>query len=237
MSSLRIFLPRFRPITLKELHSKINNSIQSDVFYFDRVTPSSIELARMYKHRGALIFFEPPKIKNERKYKECYEIADVVKFSDEKSNEDSRRILADLNTPLLIETMGEKGLQYRIHDKKWKHLPSFLVSNFIDAAGAGDWCSAGFIHYMYKHKLPSRSDRLSDKNIRDALTFGQCLSAINCQFVGARGSMYQLSKGDFNDAICKIMNGESPNLHKMDMMNEKNKNRIKQFCPKCKLSE
>lgn len=229
------FLPRFRSITLRELHSIINNSIWSDVFYFDRVTPSSIELARMNKQRGALIFFEPPKLKDEKKYQECYEIADVVKFSNQKTDDDSRKILADLKTPLLIETMGEKGLLYRIQNKKWKHLPSFPVSNVIDAAGAGDWCSAGFIHYLHNHKMSSRSDSLSDKNIRDALTFGQCLSAINCQFVGARGSMYQLSKGDFNNAICKIMNGESPNLQQANLMDKKNKNTIKQFCPKCKL--
>ena len=83
--------------------------------------------------------------------------------------------------------------------------------------------------------MTSRSDRLSEKNIRDALIFGQCLSAINCQFVGARGSMYQLSKSDFNDAICKIMNGEEPNLQQMSVTNNKDQDIIKQFCPKCKI--
>jgi fructokinase len=226
------FLPRFKPITLRDIQSRFFNTPETDVFYFDRVSPSSIELAKMYKKRGAFVFFEPPKIKDEKKYQECYEIADVVKFSDEKLNNPSIEILTDLKTPLLIETMGAKGLQYRLNNKKWKFLPPFKVNNFVDAAGAGDWCSAGFIHYIYKNN--STSDFFSEKIVRDALSFGQCLSAINCQYIGARGSMYQLSKKHFKDTICKMMNGEEPNLQHCKSASKKKRDKIEQFCPKCK---
>jgi len=228
------FLPRFKPMTLREIRSRFSNTLETDVFYFDRVSPSSIELAKKYKKRGAFVFFEPPKIKNERKYQECYETADVIKFSDEKTNNSSIERLADLETPLLIETMGANGLQYQLKNKKWEHLLPFHVSNFIDAAGAGDWCSAGFIHYMHKYKNNSASDFFTEENIRNALTFGQCLSAINCQFIGARGSMYQLSKRAFDNTICKMMNGENPNLHLRKSASKKKIDTIEQFCPKCK---
>lgn len=227
------FLPRFKPIPLRQIFSNASEVFQSNVFYFDRVSRSSIELAKLYKKQGAFVFFEPPKIKDEKIYHECYDIADVVKFSDEKSNESTSEFLENLNSPLLIETLGVKGLKYRFNNKKWKNLPAFPVNNFVDAAGAGDWCSAGFIHDLHKNGH-FESNTYNEKAIKNALIFGQCLSAINCHFTGARGGMYHLSKKEFDTAINILMNGESKVLNFEKSMELKRKSGIKFYCPKCK---
>ena len=60
-----------------------------------------------------------------------------------------------------------------------------------DAAGSGDWLSAGLIHRMFggSSAIPARH------GIESALRFGSALAAANCSFVGARGMMYSMARG------------------------------------------
>ena len=78
------------------------------------------------------------------------------------------------------------------------------ISNVVDTAGAGDWCSAGIIHILRKEKI----QKISDANeiiIKQAVKFGQALAGLNCMFYGARGSMYALSKEKFQQYTIEIL--------------------------------
>src|SRR5260221_367232 len=55
-------LPKFRPVLFNDIPEFTSIVPNTEVFYFDRVRRSSVELAKYYKQQGALIFFEPSSI-------------------------------------------------------------------------------------------------------------------------------------------------------------------------------
>lgn len=209
------FLPRFRPIPSKQIDTLIPAMPQSDVCYIDRVSSGALKLAKICKDNGGLIFFEPTKIYDNKQFLSILEITDVLKYSRDASIIDNH-ILKNMNTPLIIETQGSLGLRYCITSnhatpKKWNKLPAFPVSNIIDTAGAGDWCSAGIVHRLQKEKS-SLIEKMSAKSIENALIFGQALAALNCMFIGARGCMYALSKKNFQQYVNEILSYSQPNV-------------------------
>ncbi len=186
------WLPSFRPVLAKKVEAITENLPKLDVFYFDRVSRSSIELAKYAKMQGALIFFEPSSNREKKQFQECLEISDIIKFSDEriKSYKDE---YPNIQTILEIETSGKKGLNYRFKSNTWKSLDSFTIDNAIDTAGAGDWCSSGIIRKLISNNLNGLSD-FTEETIIKSLKYGQILGAINCLYSGARGLMYKVDK-------------------------------------------
>lgn len=193
------WLPRFKPVLNSEVPKIIEAQPHSNIFYFDRVSRGIIELAKHNKENGALLFFEPSSIGDQRLFKECLEIVDVIKFSNQRIR-NYAEIFPEQQVPLEIETLAEKGLRYRFSPNKdeteWKTLNPFPVSQLADSAGAGDWCSAGIISRLV---VGARTafPKMSIQDVDHALQFGQMLGAINCQFDGARGIMYHLDKDEF----------------------------------------
>ena len=150
-----LWFPRYKPILTKhidEIVVKIPTSPRA--FYFDRVNRASIELANKCRAMGAVVVFEPSSIKMNKQFLECLEIAHIVKFSRDRIDNYSLYFPKSRAT-LEIETLGEEGLKYRYKSNKWKKINSFLVNDFIDGAGAGDWCSAGIISILAKEGIDS----------------------------------------------------------------------------------
>jgi len=146
------FLPRYRPVLAKDTPAIIKKMPTPHVFYFDRITRSSIEIARESKKNGSLVFFEPCGIKDEKQFLECLGLSDIVKYSHENMRH-AQEIFQKVDAPLEIETLGAEGLRfclrkYESKEVKWKSMHPHPVSRLKDAAGAGDWCSAGIIHLL-----------------------------------------------------------------------------------------
>ena len=189
------WLPNFKPITINFAREITEQVIQPQVFYFDRANPGTIELASHYRDKGALIFFEPSSIKDERLFSKSLSLSHVVKFSNDRIKDYKDRYKTS-QTELEIETQGKDGIIYRTSKSKsnqWKRIKPFMVDKVVDTAGAGDWCSASIImklgvegYSLFKSK--------SNHEIEDALNFGQLLAGLNCMFDGARGLMYHFSK-------------------------------------------
>lgn len=201
------FLPRYRPVLARDTPAIIKKMPTPNVFYFDRVAPSSIEIARASKKNGSLVFFEPCGIKDEKQFLECLDLADIVKYSHETMRH-AQEILQKVDVLLEIETFGAEGLRFCFRkceskEVKWTNKHAYPVSRLKDAAGAGDWCSAGIIHLLGKRGMES-FETASEGDIAKALSFGQALAAISCQFEGARGIMYGPSKTDFQASVCGI---------------------------------
>jgi fructokinase len=87
--------------------------------------------------------------------------------------------------------MGAKGLRFRKHSlaPDWVTLPALRVNGVADTSGAGDWCSAGFIHALEQIAQDCAPQDLSYNKIYDSLRRAQAIAALSCRHVGARGLM------------------------------------------------
>ena len=197
-------LPSYRPFRSDKV-SVIENLIpKSDVYYFDRANRGSIELAKIAKDRGAFVFFEPSGYGDPKHFRESVEIADIIKFSNQRLS-NYRKLYPNSNALLEIETKGSQGLSFRLNSDAWVDLEPKTIHDIVDTAGAGDWCSAGII------KIISSNGPLQNQTqgqIEDALQMGQSFGAVNCLFDGARGAMYQLDSEEFLALAQQILDND-----------------------------
>lgn len=200
-------LPSYRPFRSDKISSIENLIPKSDVFYFDRANRGSIELAKITKDRGAFVFFEPSGYGDSKHFKESIEIADIIKYSNQRLP-DYRNRYPNANALLEVETRGSKGLSYRLNSNNWVDLEPKVINHVMDSAGAGDWCSAGIIKTI-SSKGPLQN--LSTEQIEEALQVGQSFGAVNCLFDGARGAMYQLTPMEFLVLANKVL-GNNTNI-------------------------
>jgi hypothetical protein len=90
-----------------------------------------------------------------------------------------------------------------------------------DAAGCGDWTTAGFLH--------ARAHRCDHWQ---SLRFGVALAAWNAAFVGARGGMYAADRATFREQVTAILGGNviDPGEGREPLLDEAGA-----FCPACRL--
>lgn len=228
--------PRYRAVPLDTINHMEEAIPQAQVFYFDRVRRSTIELAKINRDRGALIFFEPSGIRNEKLFIECLQLADIVKYSSDRL-EQIEQITCQTYIPIEIETLSSQGLRYRLGgnnnlQRAWKIMPAFTVNQLVDAAGSGDWCSAGIIHVLGR-KGREGFEGCDSEMIEFALKFGQALAALNCYYEGARGGMYTLSRSRFQTLIKDIISENSPITPVQDYNSMETQQAIEYICPNC----
>ncbi|MBD3267735.1 hypothetical protein GF373_13780 [bacterium] len=182
----------YQPLTMDEAKT-ITNRLPGriDVFYLERVSPGAFQLARDSKEKGAFVFFEPNRVDDESLFLDCLRLADVYKYSRERLHE-TQAISDSISIPLEIESQGKQGLQFRVHHGQtrgdWNYIPAPAVPKFTDAAGAGDWLSAGFLNYVCKSEEPFP---FGTPLVTEALSAGQSTAVMNCAFESARGFLYQ----------------------------------------------
>lgn len=162
---------------------------EPDVFYFDRVTPWALELAERYRQAGTLVVFEPSTIGGDSaSFERAIRAAHVLKYADDR--------IADLQgldlscVDVEIQTHGKRGLRFRVAEQAggWHHLNALMVPYVADTAGAGDWCTSGFLYALVGSIIENGGrGQLSTRRMRESLRFGQILAALNCMEKGARG--------------------------------------------------
>lgn len=205
------YLPSYKPCLAKSVDDIYNQKTNPQVFYFDRINRASIELAKLYKRQGAIIFFEPSSIKDIKGFKECLEVADVLKFSQERIA-NYKELYPEGKAELEIQTLGDKGLLYRRrNDHSWKKLTGFKINNIKDAAGAGDWCTSGIILNLFRNGADIST--VNNTEIIFALQFGQALSTLNCTYEGARGLMYNIKPAELIHYISHIISSNNNEIH------------------------
>jgi sugar/nucleoside kinase (ribokinase family) len=228
------WLPRYIPIKLQNIQALCESPPRADCFYFDRVCPASLRLAEKVKEEGALVVLEPPGIKNDLQFRKAIGLCDVLKYSNERAK-NSPQLAYESPAKLVVETLGSEGLRYRLRKNgrcgEWKLMPAFRVLNLKDAAGAGDWCTAGMIDVLTGSRIPF--DRISEGRIADALRYGQALSALNCGFEGARGAMYSLEKSWFNKKVQSILDREEACIPVVDSLAAGTRKEAQCVCPSC----
>lgn len=202
-------LPAYRPLLTAEAATIAVQLPSHSVFYFDRVAPGPLELAQRSRAAGALVVFEPSGIKDERLFAECLKTAHVVKYANDRI-EGIHDVVAKAKVPIELTTLGAKGLRLRVRTNgragAWKDLAAFSAPELRDAAGSGDWTTAGLIHGLITNGTPVEQVVTDLDAIVLATRQGQALAALNCAFKGARGLMYAADARrvlDFATAIVK----------------------------------
>lgn len=202
--------PGYKP-ELATIAEKIAAKLKNvKVFFFDRVSAAAIALAKDAAEKGAVVSFEPSGIGNPVLFRQAWEIAHIVKYSHERLSDFPE--LDDENSPrLLIETLGDAGLRYRWREPgkrlgTWIESKALSVDDVRDTAGSGDWCTAGLLSKVAANGFAEFS-KATDQQIAEAIRFGQALAAWNCQFEGARGGMYAVTKKHFREQIDEIIKG------------------------------
>jgi sugar/nucleoside kinase (ribokinase family) len=204
------WLPQYKPLLAKNVSSLTSSLPKPSVFYFDRATRASIELAKFYKNQNSLIFFEPSANSDLQLFEEALAIAHVVKFSSDRIK-NYQSTYPTSNALLEIETLGTQGLRYRTdraNATEWVSLPSFHISTVMDAAGAGDWTTAGFINYLFQGNNALLVEELFESPIDKYLSDAQALGALNCCYPGARGLMYNLTLEELTAQVSLIQDGD-----------------------------
>lgn len=202
------WLPRYKAVVssvAQRVAARIGNP---KVFFLDRVSRGSLVLAKASADRGALIVFEPPRIEDSKLFREALALTHVLKYATDRIH--APRQWTSSARPLLeIETLGSKGLRYRGQItsgrlNRWQRLEPCVASRVTDTAGAGDWCTAGIIHYLGQEGLAG-FQATTGIELQEALRFGQALAAWNCGFEGARGGMYAVDRKTFETSVTEIM--------------------------------
>jgi len=198
------YLPSYKPCLAKSVPMILEKIAKTNVFFFDRINRASIDLAKAYSAKGSIVYFEPSSIKDEKGFEASCRIADVIKFSEDRIP-DFDKLYPTAVAPLEIQTLGSTGLKYRRKGQStWTFLKGYAIDNLIDAAGAGDWSTAGIIINLFKTPQIKISD-ISEESLYFAMQYGQALSALNCTFEGARGLMYNVNRQELNLMISHIV--------------------------------
>lgn len=197
------YFPPFRPV----LHAQVEDLTQKlgypDIFYADRVSRSTIELAKYFHKEGSLVYFEPSAAGDPKLFREMLQSCDVLKYSAQRARSFAE-LLRDHKAYLEIETIGEDGLRFRTRKAfaSWHAVAAYEVQ-IKDTAGSGDWTSVGLVSEMLvggKRDL----EKCTKQDISSSLERAQALAALNCQFEGPRGGMYQLSRDRFIESVAAL---------------------------------
>lgn len=229
------WFPRFRPPTVGSIGNLDKELRSPTVFYFDRPSRAAIEIAQLLK-RKALIFFEPSTTSHKGLFQRACQLADVVKYSHERLGgvPELESIPRDA---LVVETLGGAGLRFSPAGigrapRAWIELAALPASEFRDAAGAGDWCSAGFILEITR-RLDSKRALRSPRTVSSGLEFGQALAALNCSYLGARGVMYQLTPKEVLSQARRIVKTKGARGFDSARRTKNAVQDVSEFCPTC----
>lgn len=230
--------PGFKSVLMSTAESIAIQLEKPQVFFFDRVSPGILILARTCAAKGALVVFEPSGVGNPVLFRQAWQASHVVKYSHERLTELPDTIAKDDSGPMLeIETLGETGLRYRRRSHSlslgWTEMAALPSLEFRDSAGAGDWCTAGFLS-----KAAARGRTgfvgLSTGEMHDALRYGQALAAWACGYEGARGGMYSVTPKAFSRLVGKILKGQNPVISKLSVTRKRDIEAMAAFCFTCK---
>lgn len=187
------YFPRFKRTLTKNVPEYLSNVPKANIFYFDRAVPSAISLANHYRSNGALVLFEPNNSTDRDLFSRAVSASHILKYSNEM-NVDARDAV---NPWLHIETLGERGLRFRLQDESWNKMGAVEPKEIQDTSGAGDWCSAGLLDVLGSRWTGSGDD-IGHDLIEEAIAVGQRLASMNCMFRGARGLLQSLQRNELN---------------------------------------
>lgn len=206
----------YRPFLQRDIGELVASMPSASLFYFDRVARANLEIATRARQDGALVVFEPSGIKDAGLFASCLRACHVFKYSHERLT-GVRDAATDAEVPVEIETLGSAGLRVTIRQGRnmvhEEELPAVPASRLRDAAGSGDWCSAGFVHALLSDRDRLPNPARCQKAVVRALRWGQALAALNCSYEGARGLMYAMPREVAVGVLSDMLKGKDVGGH------------------------
>jgi len=234
-------LPGYKPVLSVAAEELANALPSTRVFFFDRVSRGALQLAKASVDLGAVVVFEPSGVGDPTMFREAWSLSHVIKYSHERL-----RDIADLDLKrserdsvlLEIETLGGDGLRFRSRLPKskttgWRHVNALTPLVFKDAAGAGDWCTAGVLNSLARAGL-SQLRTTTSEELKTALRYGQALASWSCGFDGARGGMYQVDNRAFECQVKWILDGAKNHPPLGETTDVAMVETLERLCPACK---
>ncbi len=197
-------LPTYRPVPVSEIKHALTGVPGPSVFFFDRVSRGAVDMGEAYRQRGAVVVFEPSAQGDSSLFERALAAAHIVKVSHER-RADQWDLRPRQSNWLVIETLGANGLRFfsrlpSYQSAEWEHLPACELETCRDAAGAGDWCTAGIISSVARQGSEGLS-HLGKDELYESLQRGQLLAAWNCRFEGARGGLYSALREELRKLV------------------------------------
>lgn len=228
-------LPQFKPVFSSSVAAASDEMAIGQVFFLDRVSKAGLLLAEAAVKKGAVVVFEPSGVKDPGIFRRILSLAHVFKYSHERFR-DLNEAVTSASPSLEIETLGSGGVRYRAnlprYKTQWLHLNAFPTSAFLDAAGSGDWCTAGILHTLAQDGAEGFM-KAGISRVHEAICLGQALAAWNCQFQGARGGMYSVNKKIFKRDVAKIISGNPIEIPVAEYTSKNEKQALSVLCPSC----
>jgi len=194
-------LPRSRPLTLSQVDEVVNAWSSPTVYFFDRANAATVELAERYAASGSLVVFEPSTPANAELIQRAIAAAGIVKGSAEHGPELVATYRTEHPDQLRVITDGGAGASFRLGAGSWQRVGVYEVA-LADAAGAGDWTTAGLIHHLAGRGAPN------EEAILKGIEFGHSLAALNCALPGARGLMDARARSSVLALATRLRQGE-----------------------------
>ena len=185
----RTRLPKVAVVSKRRANTEAQTIDQFDALFFDRATPSTVRLAEAAQHAGLLVMFEPPSIPRTAIAENAAAYSDIVKISLKPNQCPGQwRPGQGSRTRFIVETLGAQGVSMRTRmtqgwsaPQRWPAVPQDVIR---DAAGAGDWLSAGILY-----SLLERADTVDTGALERSIKYGMKLSAISLAFDGPQGAL------------------------------------------------
>lgn len=187
-------LIKHRFISNKESKEFINEIKDYDVFFTDRISDGIKNIAKEFNQNNAKVFYEPNSGRNLKALVEMARLSNVLKFSTDRISvslaDNILNQCQDCILELVIATHGKDGLSFcykKDNDSftDWITGPYVEFKKMKDTSGAGDWLTAGFLHYWNQIEF-----ELNETSIYNVFEKSLKLSAIASMTEGAQGVFY-----------------------------------------------
>jgi sugar/nucleoside kinase (ribokinase family) len=193
--------PRFSALRIEDARSDIENLLNgATVVFADRISAGMVELFKGAD--GSLKVLEPSSRGVASIAEEATELADVIKWSHELRSELHEVVLKPRPGQIKIETLGAKGLRFRIGHGPWRRIAGLSIDP-VDTAGAGDWMTAAFLDALPGYAVAA----LSEEDLAAALRTSQEVAALSCLYIGAR-TLSDVSRQEVRLAAQALVKGE-----------------------------
>ena len=155
-----------------------------EFYFFDSPAAGHRYIARELRTMGTTVYFEPSSVSTKADL-ECISLSDIIKFSEENVPDTS---FADaFNDKLFVQTLGAKGLRFKLRAGEWKTLPSIPNDNVVDTEGAGDWTTAAIIYGIARSG--KQHSELDEDDLIPILTVAQSIASEKVSYLGSKGGI------------------------------------------------
>lgn len=196
---------KHRPGPVSAAQAILRAADAPEVFFFDRTSLFTLELAEGWAAAGTLVVFEPAALGRPQLFDRAVAAASLVKFSSERGADFEERVQPSAG--VVVRTLGKDGVEYRAaRSRSWDSMPAFEVDRIVDTAGAGDWTTAGILQELH-------TSGASGLDLERAVRAGQVMGARACTWEGVRPEKpLTMPRDEFEAFACPATIARESNL-------------------------